>query len=382
MACVTACPSGVQYDRLLESVRPQIERNVERDRGDQLFRDAIFALFPYKRRLRAAALPGALYQKLRRIPAIAALAEKLPGRLGRDGVAAAAGDGARGVRDGCPCTPRPSAPAAAGSRCSPAACRTCSSTGSTRPPCACWPPRATTCSCRATSSAAARWSCTPGREEPALGRARRTIARFESLDVDAIVTNVAGCGSSMKEYGHLLVRRPGVGRARGGVQRPRSATCTRCWPSARETRRRAPRAPGPGPRRLPRRLPPRARPGGAGAAAGGAAHDPGAGAGRPRRRRRCAAARPGIYNMVAPEAAAELGARKAANVRDGAPGRRGHGQPGLPAADRQAPRRRRRRRCCTRSSCWTPASAAPRCRTAERSPHTGPGGLSRSRGTP
>ena len=71
MACVTACPSGVQYDRLLESVRPQLERNVPRRPDDRLFREAIFALFPYKRRLRAAALPGALYQVLRRVPAIA-----------------------------------------------------------------------------------------------------------------------------------------------------------------------------------------------------------------------------------------------------------------------------------------------------------------------
>src|SRR5512133_76368 len=81
MACVTACPSGVQYDRLLEATRPQLERGVRRDKDDKLFRDAIFALFPYKRRLRAAAVPGGLYQAMRKIPAIRALAERLPGRL-------------------------------------------------------------------------------------------------------------------------------------------------------------------------------------------------------------------------------------------------------------------------------------------------------------
>ena len=27
MACVTACPSGVRYDRLIEAARPQVERN-------------------------------------------------------------------------------------------------------------------------------------------------------------------------------------------------------------------------------------------------------------------------------------------------------------------------------------------------------------------
>src|SRR5438093_5658745 len=30
MACVTACPSGVQYDALIERVRPQVERNAPR----------------------------------------------------------------------------------------------------------------------------------------------------------------------------------------------------------------------------------------------------------------------------------------------------------------------------------------------------------------
>ena len=50
-------------------------------KGDRLFRDAIFALFPYKRRLRAAAVPGGLYQALRKVPAIRALADRLPSRL-------------------------------------------------------------------------------------------------------------------------------------------------------------------------------------------------------------------------------------------------------------------------------------------------------------
>ena len=35
MACVTACPSGVQYDRLIERARPQIERNGPRTRRER-----------------------------------------------------------------------------------------------------------------------------------------------------------------------------------------------------------------------------------------------------------------------------------------------------------------------------------------------------------
>jgi glycolate oxidase iron-sulfur subunit len=43
-----------------------------------------------------------------------------------------------------------------------------------------------------------------GREDEAAAFARRTIATFEQAGVDAIVVNSAGCGSAMKEYGRLL----------------------------------------------------------------------------------------------------------------------------------------------------------------------------------
>src|SRR5207237_1277677 len=54
MACVTACPSGVQYDRLIEDTRAYVEAHHERSPGDKLVRSLIFALFPHPRRLRLA----------------------------------------------------------------------------------------------------------------------------------------------------------------------------------------------------------------------------------------------------------------------------------------------------------------------------------------
>jgi glycolate oxidase iron-sulfur subunit len=62
MACVPACPSGVQYDRLIESTRAHIEEQRGRGLGDRLLRHLIFEVFPHRRRLRAALL-------LRRLPA-------------------------------------------------------------------------------------------------------------------------------------------------------------------------------------------------------------------------------------------------------------------------------------------------------------------------
>ncbi len=63
MACLTACPSGVQYDKLIEATRAQIERHYSRSLADRLFRRMIFALFPHPARLRALTLPLWLYQR-------------------------------------------------------------------------------------------------------------------------------------------------------------------------------------------------------------------------------------------------------------------------------------------------------------------------------
>ena len=83
MACVTACPSGVQYDKLLESVRPQIERNVRREPGRPAVPRGDLRAVP----LQAAAAGGRRARGALPAAAPAAgrsrtLAAKLPGRLG------------------------------------------------------------------------------------------------------------------------------------------------------------------------------------------------------------------------------------------------------------------------------------------------------------
>ena len=43
-----------------------------------------------------------------------------------------------------------------------------------------------------------------GVEEPALELARRNMAAFSDLEVDAIIVNAAGCGAMLKDYPHIL----------------------------------------------------------------------------------------------------------------------------------------------------------------------------------
>jgi glycolate oxidase iron-sulfur subunit len=60
-ACVTACPSGVRYDQLIEATRPQLNAPELRTPSQRAFRRLLFALLPYPRRLRAALLPLRAY---------------------------------------------------------------------------------------------------------------------------------------------------------------------------------------------------------------------------------------------------------------------------------------------------------------------------------
>jgi glycolate oxidase iron-sulfur subunit len=47
MACVSACPSGVRYDRLIERVRPQVERHWERPRAERALRRLLYETLPH-----------------------------------------------------------------------------------------------------------------------------------------------------------------------------------------------------------------------------------------------------------------------------------------------------------------------------------------------
>ena len=90
-----------------------------------------------------------------------------------------------------------------------------------------------------------------GQEEDSLPLAKATIEAFERFD--HVVVNAAGCGSAIKDYGHLLRDDPEwAERAKALVgaraRRPRAA---RVRPAARQAPPRRDH------RRLPRRVPPR-----------------------------------------------------------------------------------------------------------------------------
>ncbi|HXF97406.1 MAG TPA: 4Fe-4S dicluster domain-containing protein, partial [Gaiellaceae bacterium] len=83
MACVSACPSGVRYDRLIEATREAVEREVERPLGERLVRSLLFRVLPHPRRMRAALLLAPLGRAAPLPARLRPLAELAPRWRGR-----------------------------------------------------------------------------------------------------------------------------------------------------------------------------------------------------------------------------------------------------------------------------------------------------------
>jgi len=342
MACMTACPSGVQYDQLIEAARVWTEEarparpapadgdRAARDRTirdrtirdrtirdrtirDRAARAAIFALFPYPRRLRAMTRPlraaqrTGLDRRLARSSLPARLSPMLGAALRLAPPTSASGRlpdrvAARGPRRAVVGMLTGCVQSVFFPRVNSATARVLALEG-----CDVIIPRGQGC-CGALSLHS-------GREAEAAAFARRTIETFGRAGVDTIVVNSAGCGSAMKEYERLLSGDPdwaGRAAALSGRVRDLAEFLAELGPAA-------PRHPLPvtaayhdachlghaqritrQPRDLLRAIPDLRL-----------VELPDAGT-------CCGSA--GVYNLLQPEAASELGARKAQAVLDaGAP---------------------------------------------------------------
>ena len=206
MACVPACPSGVRYDRLIEATRAQVERRHDRPAKDRLLREAIFALFPYPRRLALVRGPLRAYQRT-----------GLQGLVRRSGLLARLAPTLAAMEDIAPpvgrTRPLPERVAARGPRRAVVGLLTGCVQGAFFPGvnaatarvlalegCDVVVPRRQGC-CGALS-------VHNGREPEAQDFARKLVDAFAGAGVERVVVNSAGCGSSMKEYAELLADDP------------------------------------------------------------------------------------------------------------------------------------------------------------------------------
>jgi glycolate oxidase iron-sulfur subunit len=197
MACVTACPSGVQYDRLIERVRPQVERNHERSAGERAVRRLLYETLPHPKRLRALAPLLAAGRRIgvesrlpERLAVLAKVAPRAPTgaaklRVAEHTPAVGPVRGRVGLLLGCvqrifyPHVHRATVQVLAAEGFEVLA------------------PRLPDC-CGALEMHG-------GAEPSAQRRAQETITAFAAAgNLDYVVVNAAGCGSAMKDYGDLL----------------------------------------------------------------------------------------------------------------------------------------------------------------------------------
>ena len=202
MACMTACPSGVAYDKLLEVTRVQVEQHTKRSWRDRLFRGSIFVLFPFPRRLRVVAVPLRFYQRskltawlhrtelFKRLPlalrTLEAIAPTVPRYEQLPAIVRASGErrGVVAMLTGC-------VQSVFFSGVNAATARVLAAEGFDVVV-----PERQGC-CGALSAHA-------GLDKQAKQLARSLIDTFEREGVNVIIVNSAGCGSAMKQYAHLL----------------------------------------------------------------------------------------------------------------------------------------------------------------------------------
>jgi glycolate oxidase iron-sulfur subunit len=214
MACMTACPSGVRYDLIIEEAREQRERLAPRGLFDRLHRAALFGLFPYPRRLRLAAALLLLYSRsglqwllrtsglLRLVSARLATLDALAPRLGLSSLVSSLPErlpaaGERRARIGLVtgCVQGVFFP-----NVNAATARVLVAEG-----CEVVVPPGQGC-CGALSTHA-------GRLDEARRLVRGLIERFEAVELDLVVINSAGCGSHLKDCERLFAGDPFAPRA-------------------------------------------------------------------------------------------------------------------------------------------------------------------------
>ncbi len=196
LACTTTCPSGVDYMHLIDQARAHIEQTYRRPLGERVLRGVLARVIPYPRRFRLALFAARLARPLagllpdRRLRAMVAMApDRLPPVSRNDDPQVFAAVGTRRMRvalmTGC-------AQKALDTDINDATIRLLTRLG-----CEVVIPRNLGC-CGALTHHM-------GREAEARGFATANVRAFMAVEgLEGIVINTSGCGTTVKDYAHLL----------------------------------------------------------------------------------------------------------------------------------------------------------------------------------
>lgn len=200
LACMTTCPSGVHYMHLVDHARDHIEQTYRRPLFDRMLRAFLTFVLPYPRRLRLAMVAGIVSKPL--APLLAALGLKQLAAAARLAPLRAPGaftEARTHLAQG------------------PRRARVALLTGCANEALA---PRINAATIRLLNRhgvevvVAAEVGCCGslehhlGREKSALAKARANVdawsREIEGQGLDAILTNISGCGTTVKDYGFML----------------------------------------------------------------------------------------------------------------------------------------------------------------------------------
>ena len=330
LACMTTCPSGVNYMHLVDHARAHIEKTYRRPLMNRFTRGVLAAVLPYPARFRAALK-------------LAKLGRPFAGAVRRRaGAEAVRGDAEAGARCGAGgrrrWRRRALMPAAGGKkrprrhphRLRPAGARARHQRGDDL---AAHPPRRRGGGAARARAAAARWSITWAARKQALASARQNVdawtREIENGGLDAIVITASGCGTTIKDYGFMLRLDPAYAEKAARVS-ALAKDVTEYLADARPARAGAQAGPD---GRLSFRLLDAARPEDHARAEGAAGAAPASSCKEPREGHLCCGSA-GTYNILQPEISARLRDRKVENIEATGADARRHRQYRLHHPDR------------------------------------------------
>ena len=203
LSCMTTCPSGVHYMHLIDHAREYIEANYRRPAGERALRWMLAKILPYPTRFRLALLGARIGRPFRRLVPDARLRAMLdmaprdippPSLNDRPQVLAAQGPRRKRVALLIGCAQR-----ALNTDINDATIRLLRRHG-----CEVVIPRGMGC-CGALTHHMGR---TGDSHAMAAANIRALTAEIEGEGLDALVVNTSGCGTTVKDYGHMFAGDP------------------------------------------------------------------------------------------------------------------------------------------------------------------------------
>jgi glycolate dehydrogenase iron-sulfur subunit len=200
LACMTTCPSGVHYAHLVDQARAHVEKTYRRPLADRLMRKILGTVLPSRELFRLALRSARAVRPVARVfsfsPRLKAMLELAPASLPRrDPLSDAAVTLPKGRRRGRVLMLTGCAQSVLDPAINAATIRLLTRLGIE----VVVPPGAYCCGAL---------NHHLGQEKPAYSRARRLIdvwsSQIERGEIDAIIINTSGCGTIIKDYGHMF----------------------------------------------------------------------------------------------------------------------------------------------------------------------------------